>query len=96
MSFLIPSFQIPDNSPEANIIAAIMDRDNVSPQDAVKQMLRNVAHEKAKITEVTAQKEPSPGELLIGLFADDPDLILNIAKEARESRDREIVKDISA
>lgn len=96
MSFIIPSFQVPDNSPEANVIADIMHRDQVSPQDAVKIMLRSAALETARNAEIAENPEPKPGELLFGLFSDDPELIDNIAKEARKARDREIVKDISA
>jgi len=42
MSFDIPQMRIPDNSTEARILEAIIDRDHVTVEEAVRRALRTV------------------------------------------------------
>lgn len=43
MSFDIPQIHIPDDSPEAQVMEAIISRDHVSPEDVVRRALRQMA-----------------------------------------------------
>ena len=61
MSFDIPPLHIPDNSLEARAIEAIISRDHVSPEEAVRRVLRDAGTKK------------NPAQKLIGLFSSDED-----------------------
>jgi len=52
---------ISDNTPEGRAVAAIVERDQVSPEEAVRQILRNAGDRR------------SPAERMIGLFSNDED-----------------------
>ena len=41
MSYDIPQLHIPDNSPEAQVIETVVNRDQVTPKEAVLRILRN-------------------------------------------------------
>ena len=47
VSFDIPQIHIADNSPEARVIEAIMNRDHVSPEEVVRRALRGLALEQS-------------------------------------------------
>lgn len=91
MSFDIPQLHFPGNSPEAQVIEAIINRDHVSPEEAVRRALRGIAKERGKVVSPATAEGKQPGELLLGLFADEPELIERIARNARAARDSEIV-----
>jgi hypothetical protein len=89
MSFGIQKLHIADNSPEGQVIAAIVSRDDVSPSEAVLTALRGLAaHEPFQ----TSKDSKKPGELLFGIFADEPEVMRQIATNLRAARDREIEK----
>ena len=94
MNFDIP-LHIENNTPEARLIEAIVSRDHVSPEEAVRMALRGVASE--PLSDRTDSKVgKKPGELLFGLYADEPELMQRIAEESRAARNSEIVKGYSA
>ena len=89
MTLDITNLQIDSASPEGQVIEDIITRDQVIPGEAVLRALRDIAGPSPRPT-------TRPGELLFGLFADEPALIQRIAKEARGARGREAVKEFSA
>jgi len=94
MSFDIP-LHIETNTPEARLIEAIVIRDHVSPEEAVRRALRGVAIEPVS-DRANSEIGKKPGELLFGLYADEPELMERIAEDSRTARDGEIVKGYSA
>ena len=93
MSFDIPQIHLPDNSPEARAIEAIISRDHVTAEEVVRSAIRGLA---ADALGSARAEDTKPGELLFGLFADEPDLMDQIARDARSARDQEIVRQYSA
>lgn len=95
MNFDIP-LHIENDTPEAQLIEAIIKRDRVSPEEAVRRALRGVAidHQASAPRPSVATKKP--GELLFGLYADEPELMQRIAEDSRKRRDGEIVKNYGA
>ncbi len=91
MSFDIP-LHLQTNTPEARLIEAIVNRDQVSPAEAVRTALREYAADRqnAPNSSFPAKK---PGELLFGLFSDTPELIHQISLESVASRNAERVKE---
>jgi hypothetical protein len=55
MSFDIPQIHIPDNSPEAQVLEAIISREHVSPEQVVLRALREMAG-----------NTPTPNSILAG------------------------------
>ena len=53
---------IPDNSPEGRVVAALVERDHVSPEEAVRRVLRDVA-----------APTKTPAEMMWGAFSSDED-----------------------
>jgi len=96
VSFDIPPMHIDDNTPEARIIEAIVSRDHVSPEEVVRRALRGMVMDRADTVSKNGVTSKNPGELLFGLFADDPGLIRKIATDARSARDQETVTDRGA
>ena len=94
MSFDIP-LHIENNTPEARLIEAIVSRYHVSPEEAVRKALRGVAIEPLS-DRANGEVGKKPGELLFGLYADEPELMQRIAEDSRTARDSEIVKGYSA
>jgi hypothetical protein len=95
MSFDIP-LHIENNTPEAQVIEAIIRHDHVSPEEAVRRALRGMAIEDQSRSAPSGEPSKKPGELLFGLYADEPELMQRIAEGSRRARDNEIVKDYSA
>lgn len=62
MGFDISNLHIDDNSPEGQNLRAIMSRDQVSPEEAIRRALRHPG---------VAKK--TPAQELIGLFSSDED-----------------------
>lgn len=56
MSFDIPPLHIPDNSREAQVIQAIMIRDQVTAEEAVRAALRGMTIENAESATVLAPR----------------------------------------
>lgn len=90
MNFDIP-LHIETDTPEARAIEAVMKRDHVSAEEAVRRALRGVVIEGQK-TSSTDQASKKPGELLFGLYADEPDLMQRISEDSRKARNAEVVK----
>ena len=86
MAFDIPNLHIEQNSPEGQNLQAIIQRDHVSPEEAIRRALRHPA---------VAQK--TPGQELIGLFSSDEDRALmdEVMEIVRERRTREDPRDFS-
>ena len=76
MGFDIPNL-LDESSPEGRVVREIVDREGVSPEEAVRQALRAGAHE--------------PNDI-IGLFSDPESLAIfeDAMGFVQESRDREI------
>jgi hypothetical protein len=92
MSFDIPRLHLSDNSPEARVMEDIVTRDHVCPSEAILSVLRGLATDQATQTE----ESKKGGELLFGLFSDEPELMRRIAAGAPAARDGEIVKNLDA
>ena len=60
MSFDIPPLHIPDNSPEARAIQAIISRDRVTPEEAVRSVLRGAAMQLPKSKPKTPANRRDP------------------------------------
>ncbi|HEY3783548.1 MAG TPA: hypothetical protein VGL56_20895 [Fimbriimonadaceae bacterium] len=95
MSFDIQQLHIPDNSPEADLIGGIVAKNHVSPGEAVLAALGALAVLQNPDKYPLAPTRAKPGELLFGLFADEPLLIKRISDEALAARKGEIVKRVS-
>jgi hypothetical protein len=55
---------LPDNSPEARLVQAIVSREHVSPEEAVRKVLRGSALEPRKVKPSTSTSKPKPSEPL--------------------------------
>jgi len=79
MNYDIAQLHITDNSPEAQAIETIVNRDHVSPEEAVRRALRHPALAK-----------PTPAEEMIGAFSSPEDMAIideamQYVQELRES-----------
>jgi hypothetical protein len=77
MPFDIPNLRIEQNSREGQNLQAIMQRDHVSPEEAIRRALRH-----------PALVQEMPGQEMIGLFASEEDRVLmdEVMQLARERR----------
>ena len=77
MPFDIPNLHIEQNSREGQNLQAIIERDHVTPEEAIRRALRHPA---------LVQK--TPGQEMIGLFSSDEDRALmdEVMELARERR----------
>ena len=84
MPFDIPNLHIEQNSREGQNLQAIIQRDHVSPEEAIRRALRNPA---------VALK--TPGQEMIGLFSSDEDRALmdEVMELARERRNLDQPRD---
>ena len=75
---------IPESSPEGRVLAAMVSRDHVSPEDAVRKILREAIDQR------------SPAQRMIGLFSndEDADLIDSVMELSAESRRTQTTRDI--
>jgi hypothetical protein len=84
MSFLIEKLQIDENTPEGRALKAIVRRDHVTPEEAVRKALRTLAR-------------PTPAEEMIGAFSSPEDAALldeamEIARQARKIDEERLYK----
>jgi hypothetical protein len=73
------NFIIPEQSPEGQVLAALVSRDKVLPEEAIRQAIRR------------AGKQRDPLQRMIGVFSSDEDAaimdeVLELATEGRLSR----------
>jgi len=75
---------IPENSPEGQVVAAIVNRDHVSPEEAVRRIIRDAGDKR------------SPAQRMIGLFSRDEDAALldEVMELTDESRKTPTTRDI--
>ena len=78
MGFDIPNLHIDESSPEGKRVREIMDREGVTPEEAVRLGLRH------------DEKEKTPAEAMIGMFSSPEDLAIfedamSFVAEAREA-----------
>jgi len=74
MSYEIKNLHIEPNSPEELGLEAIIARDHVSPEEAIRGLLRN------------ASPKRTPAQRMIGLLSKDAELVDEIVELSREGR----------
>jgi hypothetical protein len=84
MSFDIHDLHIEPDSPEGRGLQAIISRDHVTAEEAVRRVLRD------------AGTKQNPAQRMIGLFSSDEDAAMmdDVMQLSRESRTTETTRDI--
>ena len=70
------NFTIPEQSPEGQVLAALVSRDKVLPEEAIRQAIRRAGDQR------------NPAQRMIGVFSSDEDAaimdeVLELANESR-------------
>lgn len=85
MNFDFADLHIEGSSPEGQNLQSIIDREHVSPEEALRRALRHAVKD-----------QPNPAQRLIGLFSSPEDALLmdEVMELGRESRHAHTTRDI--
>jgi hypothetical protein len=86
MSYDIRNLHIAEDSPEGHVISAVMARDHVTPEEAVRSILRRA---------YPAGREITPAEEMIGALSDPESVALldEVVAEAYRARSQDQLRD---